>query len=234
MRCPKCHYLGFDPEPRCKNCGYDLDVEADDSELALRIEDPEPEPAPAPDLPLRTAPPVSRPITLELVRPVLEPIPAPAPAPRPAPASAPDLEPVLVGAPVAPSPVRRVARAPHTTTELPLFVKAMAAMEPIKAASSAAVIDSPPVMQPEPESAPDPDPESESGPEIVLPPALRPLSVRRPAMETAKPSPRTERRVGPLDRDLLEDLRRLERDESIRVSTACSSAESARSCSGPL
>src|SRR5437870_4854161 len=24
MRCPKCHYLSFEPEPRCKNCGYDL------------------------------------------------------------------------------------------------------------------------------------------------------------------------------------------------------------------
>ena len=34
MRCPKCHYLSFDPEPRCKNCGYDLEVA--DSELALR------------------------------------------------------------------------------------------------------------------------------------------------------------------------------------------------------
>lgn len=24
MKCPKCHYLSFEPEPRCKNCGYDL------------------------------------------------------------------------------------------------------------------------------------------------------------------------------------------------------------------
>ena len=24
MRCPTCHYLGFEPEPRCKNCGYDF------------------------------------------------------------------------------------------------------------------------------------------------------------------------------------------------------------------
>ena len=29
MRCPKCHYLSFDPDPRCKNCGYDLDVEVE-------------------------------------------------------------------------------------------------------------------------------------------------------------------------------------------------------------
>ena len=212
MRCPKCHYLGFDPEPRCKNCGYDLEVEADESELALRIEEPEPEPAR--DLPLRAAPPVSRPITLELVRPVPEPIPAPAPAP--AAASVPDREPVLVGATVAASPVRRVARAPHTTTELPLFVKAMAAMEPVATASSAAVVEPPPVSLPE--SAPDAAPEPDFEPEIVLPPAARPLSVRRHATETAKVAARVERRVGPLDRDLLDDLRRLERDENIRVS----------------
>jgi uncharacterized RDD family membrane protein YckC len=24
MRCPKCHYLSFEPEPRCRNCGFDL------------------------------------------------------------------------------------------------------------------------------------------------------------------------------------------------------------------
>ena len=34
MRCPKCHYLSFDPEPRCKNCGYDLEVA--DAELAFK------------------------------------------------------------------------------------------------------------------------------------------------------------------------------------------------------
>ena len=30
MRCPKCHYLSFEPEPRCKNCGYDLAFGPDD------------------------------------------------------------------------------------------------------------------------------------------------------------------------------------------------------------
>ena len=33
MRCPKCHYLSFEPEPRCKNCGYDLDLPEADLEL---------------------------------------------------------------------------------------------------------------------------------------------------------------------------------------------------------
>ena len=27
MRCTKCHYLSFEPEPRCKNCGHDLSLE---------------------------------------------------------------------------------------------------------------------------------------------------------------------------------------------------------------
>ena len=27
MRCTKCHYLSFDPEPRCRNCGHDLSME---------------------------------------------------------------------------------------------------------------------------------------------------------------------------------------------------------------
>lgn len=26
MRCPKCQYVGFEPSPRCKNCGYDLSL----------------------------------------------------------------------------------------------------------------------------------------------------------------------------------------------------------------
>ena len=30
MRCPKCQYLGFEPSPRCKNCGYDVSFSGDD------------------------------------------------------------------------------------------------------------------------------------------------------------------------------------------------------------
>ncbi len=33
MKCPKCHYLSFDPEPRCRNCGYSLALE--DSDLMM-------------------------------------------------------------------------------------------------------------------------------------------------------------------------------------------------------
>ena len=40
MRCPKCHYLSFDPEPRCRNCGYGF--APDDTDLLMREPD-EPE-----------------------------------------------------------------------------------------------------------------------------------------------------------------------------------------------
>lgn len=35
MRCTKCHYLSFEPEPRCKNCGHDLSID----ELTLPLDD---------------------------------------------------------------------------------------------------------------------------------------------------------------------------------------------------
>src|SRR6187549_3691497 len=52
MRCPKCHYLSFDPEPRCKNCGYGFSP--DDDDLLIRDEDLPA--APFADISLRPAP----------------------------------------------------------------------------------------------------------------------------------------------------------------------------------
>jgi uncharacterized RDD family membrane protein YckC len=50
MRCPKCHYLGFDSGERCRNCGYDFSLALDPVEPAdLPIREPEPTPS-APDL----------------------------------------------------------------------------------------------------------------------------------------------------------------------------------------
>lgn len=203
MRCPKCHYLSFDPEPRCKNCGYDLEVA--EAEMALSVFEASEDGGP--DLPLRPAAPSAAPVTLELIRPVEAPSPvAPAPAPRPAPVAlepAPpaDLIPVEASAvvpvaapaatapliiasrfasaaavlePVAEPPRRVPARAPHTTTEMPLFVKDINAPRP-------------------------------------------PLSVRRGSPELPKAPPRVERRVGPLDHDLLEDLRRFEHEEAMHA-----------------
>jgi len=58
MKCPKCHYLSFDPEPRCRNCGYTLEL--GDADLAIKPEN-EPIEAALADLALRTpaAPPQS-------------------------------------------------------------------------------------------------------------------------------------------------------------------------------
>ena len=41
MRCPKCHYLSFEPEARCRNCGYDLALAEDD--LIIKAVDDEDE-----------------------------------------------------------------------------------------------------------------------------------------------------------------------------------------------
>jgi uncharacterized RDD family membrane protein YckC len=40
MRCTKCHYLSFEPEPRCRNCGHDLAL--DGLVLDLPLTDPTP------------------------------------------------------------------------------------------------------------------------------------------------------------------------------------------------
>jgi uncharacterized RDD family membrane protein YckC len=65
MKCPKCHYLSFDPEPRCKNCGYDLEVA--DADLAFRAAEEADQTLP--DLTLRDEHAGDdAPITLELVR----------------------------------------------------------------------------------------------------------------------------------------------------------------------
>jgi uncharacterized RDD family membrane protein YckC len=79
--------------------------------------------------------------------------------------------------------------------------------------TSSAVLDEPavePVIQP---AAAEPDPE----PLVKLPAEPRqPLAVRRSATETPAPKPKTaltSRKLGPLDRDLIEDLQRIEKLE---------------------
>jgi uncharacterized RDD family membrane protein YckC len=81
MRCPKCHYLSFEPEPRCRNCGFDLETHDPDPLMAdadpvIKNRDAE---GPLVDLDLRRpAPGESRPASLGAMRPVRE-----ADAPRP-------------------------------------------------------------------------------------------------------------------------------------------------------
>ena len=265
MRCPKCHYLSFDPEPRCKNCGYDLEVP--DADLALRTSVASDEPMP--DLTLREESAADeQPVTLELVhagpvrkraapkrrakavaapepdveyadpvyeepvfrmetevaevpevaeaaQPLMaeattieiedeiveeltirEPEVAPAPAPR---LALVDESPQRSAPPAPPAP-RTPFRSPHTTADLPLFVKGIANRDDLIDEDAI-----PSRMYPE---AP------------VVPAAPRPpLAVRRTAPELARSRPKAaaDRPLGPLDRDLLEDLRRVEREEAVRA-----------------
>ena len=54
MKCPKCHYLGFETGDRCRNCGYDFSlVPSGDAAMPnLTLREPEPAAAEAPPLPL--------------------------------------------------------------------------------------------------------------------------------------------------------------------------------------
>jgi len=266
MRCPKCHYLSFDPEPRCRNCGYDLEVT--DADLALHTSEASEEDS-VPDLTLhdRADNAEAAPITLELVhsgannrtavvdRPrrkprakaippqrltlvdepvdeiyeepsrqlepeaaefstegaeeepeersagaeVAEPVPAfvlpertlPEPLVPPTFAAAVLSEPELSKSSV-PEPVFRSAH----TTEMPLFVKGMAESD-----LEAEAVD----VSADLEDVP------------MVPPTRPPLAVRRTTQEPARTQARvSDRRLGPLDHDLLEDLKRVEREETAR------------------
>jgi uncharacterized RDD family membrane protein YckC len=248
MKCPKCHYLSFDPEPRCRNCGYTLELgDADlaiapsdvpvETELAdLALHDTEAAVAPASagttmpfaldetaqaevDAP---APPPRRrrsaaargpfdakDLALEAAREVdaLSLIEEPS-SPAATPAAPDDAWPRISAPapaderPVAAPRAARPAPAP-VTTELPLFVKAMPAPDVDDAdveahdrdALAAALSQSEVTVRP-------------------TPPRIDPPMTRPRAAADAAP-----RKRGPLDRDLLEDLARLE-DQERRESAA--------------
>jgi uncharacterized RDD family membrane protein YckC len=46
MRCPKCQYISFDSGERCRNCGYEFALSADEQPVDVRIARDEPESAP--------------------------------------------------------------------------------------------------------------------------------------------------------------------------------------------
>ena len=202
MRCPKCHYLSFDPDPRYKNCGYDLDVdmetdEVDSADLDLRMM---PVATDAPDLPLRSVQAPPRPVTLELVHASAPAAKAAAPTasvpPLPPLATTVEPEPVLamVGA-ATEEPARRApARLSAPTTELPLFVKTMGPQE-LGAFAGLADVDEEDAEAAEvtgrAEFAEDSEVTEEDdlpaivAPPVHLPPAMRPLGVRR-GLNTAR------------------------------------------------
>jgi len=253
MRCPKCHYLSFDPEPRCKNCGYDLEVA--DAELAFKAAEDYSDPVA--DLELRrTEPQELAPVTLELRReaPAADRPRAPRAATRarkPA-AVIPDDDEVW---PARSTPAPVVAAPPAPARQ------AMFRIEPVRESIHEAEQETPaePERHYEPERYPEPEPAQEPAPAVaarILPsqperpsmpavvavpsvsahpttelplfvrdspaPPRAPLSVRRtvadpPRVRTVDSGARPatmDLRVGPLDRDLLDDLRRVEREEA--------------------
>ncbi len=193
MKCPKCAYLSFEPEPRCKHCGYDFSLSEPD--LTYRDE-ASTSPAPFSDFQLHQDPSdrPGAPVTLGAMRPS-----SAAQSFAIAGAMAMTLErpePAAESRNVArPRPARPpVAAVAPVTTELPLFVKGLAQTEGALTEPLA----------------------FESEEPIVLPPAPRPLSVRRDAAEPVRQAS-TEpqivmpaRKVGAFDNDLLEDLQRIE------------------------
>jgi uncharacterized RDD family membrane protein YckC len=209
MKCPKCHYLSFEPSPRCRNCGFDLGIA--DVEVAIRpAEDARELEAPAADLelhPKRRTAPRRAPKPIGLVHPARDPEVPREPVPlqdvplridleppavvglsrqEAARSSAPSPQrtgpPAQVPSPPAPQfPSSRVAP-PQTPGELPLFVKG-----------------------------------------LLSGPSRPPLAVRRAAPELVRPKPAAStppRAPGPFDADLIEDLRRMEAEENHRLRTA--------------
>jgi uncharacterized RDD family membrane protein YckC len=259
MKCPKCHYLSFDPEPRCRNCGYDLALEdvdvpikADESDgplVDLELHAPgsaddarsEPRRSPFASSAVATPPAVPRPVgrsvfaaasaknpaafeasptpfEVEIAPPAPAP-PPPARAARAADSQLPDLTVFRT------SPGSKAASVPPPARPAPAAPAEPAAPPPASIVS-APVVSSAPAPAPPPKIAP-PTTElplfvkglSDERPIISVPGEPRqPLSVRRKAVEPAASAPRpapqsSPRKLGPLDRDLLEDLQRLERAE---------------------
>ena len=246
MRCPKCHYLSFDPEPRCRNCGYDLEVA--DADLALHAGESSEEDS-VPDLTLHDrASADAAPITLELVHSgatgraaVSE---KPSRKPRPKPASIDRQRLILVDEPVDQiyeEPSRQlepepILEAKEVTEEEPRPAAAMSNLELPDSVDATAIL---PAPEPPAPAAPfrsahttemplfvkgiaESDLKAEPLPSVadeepIVPPTRPPLAVRRTTQEPPRAQARTvERRLGPLDHDLLEDLKRVEREETAR------------------
>lgn len=281
MKCPKCHYLSFEPEPRCKHCGYDLSiadadlavapVDTTSAPLDLRLRDDVDLPAPAAAVraaaPARASSYAGASVTMPLRSAPSAVALADPPAPRPvaraadrAVASADGRTPSRVETPrpaasTTPRTVTPAARpappAAPVTTELPLFVKDLAASDhvvesPIAApgplskslesasfepAPAAAAVAAPLVAA---ASAPStltdtaeldaPLVHAEADEPIDVPIAPPPLAVRRRAPDSAPQRARVKsepaRKLGPFDRDLLEDLQRIEAEAARRAQPA--------------
>ena len=61
MRCPKCHYVSFDGQNRCRNCGFDLSLAQPSEPLEVSTRPGNPTAAPLADLALNEPPPAEPP-----------------------------------------------------------------------------------------------------------------------------------------------------------------------------
>src|SRR5262245_28500297 len=202
MKCPKCRYLSFEPELRCKHCGYDFSLtEASTPRPSFdELEQQDP------DMPM---------VDLQLRSTEIDTTPAPVPAParvRPRSEPAPVRRPAAAAVAVAekfdrdsaPMPAPAPRPMPMPTPDLPLFLKKGVAVE-----TPADVVEDDDLLLKDDE---DRD-EEESF--VRVPAAPRPLVVRRRAPDTPRPSPvaaYAPARVASLNRrdgdDLLDYLRR--------------------------
>ena len=187
MRCPKCHYLSFDPEPRCRNCGYGFSL--DDTDLPLR--GPELATDSLHDLSFR-----ERNDDSPVVQPDQQGDGMSVPKWREPRDSVSDrgLDAAVPARAV--DDLSRAGARPAPTTELPLFVKALSASEP--------------------SLPPEPTPTADDSLVRTSVEPRPPLAVRRKAPDSGAAKTRTSttaRKLGPLDRDLLEDLQRIEKVE---------------------
>jgi uncharacterized RDD family membrane protein YckC len=187
MKCPKCHYLSFDPEPRCRNCGYTLAL--DDADLT--IERAEEDAAAAPDLMFR--PESDPPALLEEITPADMPPAAESKAPRrrrrtPAargPFDGPDMTDPLIDI----APVMEETASADVEDAAPTFVP-LEIPEP--ALSPLALVERPdPPVRPAPEPAPLPaDAMLRPKAPVAPPTAELPLFVK--PMAQGEPAPRIE------------------------------------------
>lgn len=264
MKCPKCHYLSFEPESRCRNCGYDFAFAQED---LMMKSGQEPE-GPMTDIPLR--PTVSEsskatPITLGPIRPAhpsrpAESEPAPvrsstvaspaaaavaerpaalavsseAPVRREVPRRPPPPRPIMPTSPQVPAPVVRrpapAAPVAGSVTEVAPPRPAPPVVPPPAPVVSAAarMVAAPDVAPPRAPISVElplfvkgtPKTEDRSMPEtdpvVAVPAAPPPLAVRRRTPDPAgmkatyQRDTSSARKPGPVERDLLEDLQRLE------------------------
>jgi uncharacterized RDD family membrane protein YckC len=211
MRCPKCHYLSFEPEPRCRNCGFGLSLdEIDPAKASGDVSDP------LGELSLRPTTAASG--ADVSARAVME-VPPASPVRTVASAAADRL---LAETP--PGPRTPAGRAPAAaTSELPLFVKGLETESDRAQIPASRTPVSPLDPAPAAEPARMTDVAAET-PLIKLPAEPRaPLGVRRKVSDGSAPRPARHthgshsRKLGPLDRDLLEDLQRIEKLEQVDV-----------------